>query len=91
MSKNNNFDYDESSENYQDPDEYEDKDETMPELQQEDTRNKSIYKGAAMHEQKTKVPLRVETTRERYESTILRYDTLRKKYDIRNSTKKSRR
>jgi hypothetical protein len=73
--------YDESKETYEDSREHEDKDEleTLSELQQEETGKKPVHKRMAV----SGVQVHLETSREKYEATILRNDTLRKKYDIR--------
>ncbi len=82
---NNDIIY-EDAESYEDPYEYEDKDESMPELQQEKASKKFIHESSRMSKQKMQV--HIETARERYEATIFKNDTLRKKYDIRRQSKK---
>ncbi len=71
---------------YEDPYGDADKDETLPELRQEETGQKSVHQRMAMSNKK--MPLHVETARERYEAAIFKHDILRKKYDIRRNHKR---
>ena len=76
---------DESKENYQDSDSDADKDETLPELREEKASDQPIRKISSM--QKPKVQVHIKTAREEYEERIFKYDTLRKRWDIRNRNK----
>lgn len=83
---------DESQETYQDTYSEPDKDETMPELQQEETSEKPIHKRTTvpkskMQVQKQQPKFKVMTKTEETE-IMMRNDTLRKKYDLRNKDPK---
>jgi hypothetical protein len=73
--------YDESQEIFEDPYGYEDKDETLSEVQQEESSKKPVHQRMAMSDKKMQVHL--ETSRSKHEAAVLRNDSLRRKYDIR--------
>lgn len=77
---------DESEEICEDPYGDADKDETLPELREEEAGQKPVQRRMAVPEQKDGMQVQT-SSRQRYEATLLHNDSLRKKYDIRRRVK----
>ena len=87
-SSSDSYDYDESQETYEDTYSDADKDETMPQLRQEEASPPPVRQLSSVPEQK--VPFqKYSDSRQRYEDAVFKNDTLRKKYDLRNVDPKS--
>ena len=76
--------YDEATETYEDTYEQPDKDETMPELRQEETSEKPIHKRTTMPKQKVQVQKQSKyRNKSEVDNILMKNDTIRKKYDVR--------